>query len=208
MSRTKRPIEPKQDAQRLRFEGFSTRVQSRLQDLDQKLRPLPAAQRLWDRLTNEQRRRLGPDIKVAYGRFPHAGRMWAELHQVDQYRAYLEVGKELGFVSNADFNWLMREIGEVPDPEVDSNRPSWNADIGKLRLDGEVIGTFRVMQSPSMPCLILAAFQHATWRTVIVDPLGGGEETLQEAVRYLNDRVEGIRFRTQRGGQAVSWERL
>jgi len=191
-----------------RFESFSPRVRGILQDLDRKLKPARAAERMWERLTEEERERLGGDVRSAYARFPSAAMMWAELHRVSQFRAYLEAGRELGFVSDADYHWLMREVGEEEPRHVDPNLPIWNADLGKLYLDGEEVGSFRVMQTPSTPCRILAAFQATSWQAVVDEPLGGDEKSLQDAVRYLNSHVRGIRFRTQRGGRAISWERL
>ncbi len=199
--------QPEQERGQERFEGFSPQVRGVLQDLDRKLQPSPSAQRIWDRLTEEQREQLGGDIVTAYERSPHAAMMWAELYQVSQFRAYLEAGRELGFVSEADFSWLMQEIGEKATPLVDANLPHFNAELGELSLDGEIVGSFRVLQLPSIPCRILTAFEAAGWRSVIDDPLGGDAKDLQDGVGYLNQRVAGVRFRTQRSGEAISWER-
>jgi hypothetical protein len=76
-----------------------------------------SAERLWNRyLTPQDRERLGDDFAVAYDRLGTAG-MWAELRGVTPHRAVVEVAKKLGFLRNDDFEWLLRETGEIAEIE-------------------------------------------------------------------------------------------
>ena len=75
-----------------------------------------SARRLWERhLSRLDKERLGyQNVKEAWLAGGTAN-MWALARGTSLDRAVLEVGKLLGFLSEADFTWLMREIGESLD---------------------------------------------------------------------------------------------
>jgi len=194
-----------------RFESFSPRVQGILQDLDRKLKPARAADRLWERLAEEERERLGGDVRAAYERCPSAARMWAELYRVSQFRAYLEAGHELGFVSDADYHWLMREIGESE--EDDENRSSlcWDRQTRELRLGSRIIRRVRSLSVARNLAVILDAFEEAGWPRSIETPTSIdtslSADPVHDAVRSLNGGLEVIRFHADEGGQRIFWTR-
>jgi len=79
-----------------------------------RVRPVPAAERLWDRvLTEEDRQRLGGDFVTAYTKYGTAG-MWAKLRGVSRERATVDVGHALGLLDDATQQWLLRELGQLP----------------------------------------------------------------------------------------------
>ena len=79
-----------------------------------RIRPFPAAERLWDRvLTEEDRLRLGGDFVTAYTKHGTAG-MWAKLRGVSRERATVDVCHALGLLDDATHQWLLRELGQLP----------------------------------------------------------------------------------------------
>src|ERR1700737_4793603 len=79
-----------------------------------RIRPLVAAERLWECvLTEEERQCLGGDFRTAYGRHGTAG-MWAKLRGVSGERAAVDVGHALGLMDAATQQWLLRELGQLP----------------------------------------------------------------------------------------------
>jgi hypothetical protein len=75
------------------------------------------ALRLWERcLSPQDQERLGGDFEEAYRSYGTAG-MWARLRGCTPQRAVVEVAKKLGFLTDEDYTWLLREIGEILDAE-------------------------------------------------------------------------------------------
>lgn len=82
-----------------------------------RIRCKSSAERLWTRhLSAEDRQRLDNDLETAYRGRGTAG-MWAFLRGISIDRALLDVGYRLNFLAQADFHWLLREIGECDNPE-------------------------------------------------------------------------------------------
>ena len=76
-----------------------------------------SAQRLWERhFSSDDRGRFEEGLVAAYGRYCTAG-LWARLRGVSLDRAVLDVGLRLGFLTQQDYDWLVREIGEFPTAE-------------------------------------------------------------------------------------------
>jgi hypothetical protein len=173
------------------------------------IKPLAAAERLWERvLTAKERKRLGRELASCYRRLGGTAGMWMELHGVPYERAVIDVAYKLGFLRDSDRRWLLREIGEdIPPPSPD--RPHWKPETGQLRFGDRVIRRVRVMARPSSIQRILDAFQTAGWPSSIDDPVAQGKhpEQVRQIVHFLNEGLDGMRFHVQKGGQAITWTR-
>lgn len=103
-------------------------------DYYHRIRSESSAERLWNRhLTDKDHQRLlaAPECRIllskldcndsrapltaVYRHYGTAG-MWAMLKGVSLDRAVLEVAHRINFLAAADFQWLLREIGECDDP--------------------------------------------------------------------------------------------
>lgn len=187
---------------------ISPQVAEELQTQYLRIKAAISADRLWQRvLTEEERQRLGGDLEACWRRLSTAG-MWMELRGVSRERAVIEVAGELGFLTESNARWLLREIGEEsPASQEASERPSWHPERSELRWGAQVIRRVRLMANPSNIQLILDAFQAAGWPSRIDDPLPNGpdQQRLHQAVLSLNEGLDVIRFHVQEGGQAVTW---
>ena len=171
------------------------------------IQPFMVAARLWRRLlTAEDRRRLGGSLESAYQRLGTA-RMWQEARGVSLERAVVDVARGVGRMSEATARWLSRELA-LDDPPPPADRPIWHPEKGKLCFGSRVIRRVRMMRNPSNIQQILDAFQGAGWPSRIDNPLGTDQQRLHQALRSLNGSLEMIRFRSQEGGGAISWERI
>jgi len=82
-----------------------------------RIRCTGSAERLWNRhLSDQDRQRLGNKFEAAYRARGTAG-MWVALKGISLDRAIIEVGHRLNFLTEADFEWLLRKIGQFSDPE-------------------------------------------------------------------------------------------
>lgn len=85
-----------------------------LADYALRIRPLAAGERLWERvLTEDDRLALGGDFLTAFGKYRTAG-MWAKLRGVSRERATVDVAHALGLMDGATHQWLLRELGQLP----------------------------------------------------------------------------------------------
>jgi hypothetical protein len=89
-----------------------------LQTNAQRIQAAISAARLWERiLTERERQRLGGVLEDAWRQYGTAG-MWMNLRGVSAGRAVVDVAHALGFLDDAAWRWLLRELGEVhDDPE-------------------------------------------------------------------------------------------
>jgi hypothetical protein len=95
----------------------SQRAIEELQTAALRIRAGVCALRLWERyLTPEDHERLGGDVQKAWRKYGTAG-MWAKLRGVTPQRAVMEVAKLIGLLRDEDYQWLLREIGEVVEVE-------------------------------------------------------------------------------------------
>jgi hypothetical protein len=78
-----------------------------------RIRARISAVRLWSRyLTPQDQQRLGGDFEKAYKRLGTGG-MWMELRGVSLPRAIADVAMKLGILRQEDYEWLLREAGEI-----------------------------------------------------------------------------------------------
>jgi hypothetical protein len=175
-----------------------------------RVEPLASAQRVWDRLlTPAERQRLGGNVVDAYARHRTLG-MWMTVRRVSQHRAIAELAHGLGFLSDANLDWLLREIGEPRRPgpvSVSEPLPCWHRDTGVLTYGRHRIRKVRVMAEPSNIQCILDAFERSGWPRRIENPLPGifDQQRLHLALASLNRGLARVRFSSQEGGHAICW---
>ena len=131
--------------------------------------------------------------------------MWSKLHQgCSRPRAIIELGKQLNFLDDLHYDWLLRTIGETHGRR-DGNLPHWNPDSGELRFGGKLIRKVRLRKPPSSVQVVLEAFEAASWPESIDCPRG--IKNLSETLRTLNSELKRIKFHAQAGGTAIRWAR-
>jgi hypothetical protein len=208
-------------------------VKDQLQTQYLRVKAFASAELLWQRvLTAGERTRLGDHLVSSYRKLGTVG-MWREVRGGSNLRAIIETAYSLNLLSEMDRVWLIREIEEEPSPtqnpldaandavperrsqeahvEVrtsrsDSNRPSWHAAEGLLRIGETTVRSVRPMENPSNIQRILDAFQVLGWPRQIENPLPNGQQQLHEALRSLNENLSAIRFHASHGGKLIYWD--
>lgn len=189
------------------FTDLPAEIQRQLQDLYLQVLPWPAAERIWQRLTDAEQQQLGDDFQAAYAHAGGTAELWAELRGVDPPQAIVEVAHELGFLHEPRFQWFMREIGAEMQTPASVATPHWDHDRGELHFQGQIVRRVRGAVVAANLVAILDAFETEGWPTRIDDPLPGGRDSqrLREAVRTLNVGLTGIVFRSDGSGQGILW---
>ena len=140
-----------------------------MQEIDLKIRPFPAAERVWHTMLSEQQQaELGGDAVQAFKELGALG-MWMRAQgSSNRFKALTELSNALW-----SGDWLMREASlAIETPEPANACPHWNPQTGRLTLDGEQIRRkAQVRRHPSNVQRILDAFQNAGWATSIQNPL-------------------------------------
>ena len=89
-----------------------------LETNDVRIRPVGSALRLWRRLNDHERDRLGGDFEAVFRRYGTIG-MWMRLRGVSVYRAVIEVARKLSFLTSEEEDEFLQELGETSDdPEA------------------------------------------------------------------------------------------
>ena len=169
-----------------------------------------SAERFWERvLTEDDRQRLGGNLQAAYRERHGTVGMWMWLRAVAQPQAVVDVARALGFLDDATYRWLLREIGEPQQESPNREVPVWNRTEGRLRWRNRIVRRVRIMRQPSNIQRILDAFETAGWPASLDNPLPGRVDQLQlhQALKSLNHGLIRIRFRAQRGAAEIIWER-
>lgn len=183
------------------------KVKEELQTLYLRIAPKESARRMWDRLlTPAERRRLGNDFDAAF-RTHKTVRMWMRARGVSQIRAIIEVAQGIGFLSETNAEWLLRETGEKQPRRRRDKRPIWDSETGTLRIAGTIARSVRVTANPSNIQSILDAFENQGWAKRIDNPIdcSDDDQRLYQALRSLNSGLKKLRFHAQEGGKAVTW---
>jgi hypothetical protein len=182
-------------------------VTDELQLQRSRVAPFTSADRLWQRVLNdEDRRQLGGDPEKAYRDNRGTVGMWIKLRGVTPQRAIVDVAHEIGFLDDSNYRWLLHEIGEAGGNEVGRDLPDWRPDLGELYWRKKKVRDVRVMRNPSNIHRLLDAFAAAGWPARIANPFtDSNAQSLHLALASLNSRLKGIRFHSQGGGAEVNW---
>jgi len=86
------------------------------------------AQKLWERLTADDRVRLGRTFEAAFAKYPNPAQMWVRLRGVSVPRAVLDVNRKLGLISEETHRSLLREIGELADDPEEAIKQAVSGD--------------------------------------------------------------------------------
>jgi hypothetical protein len=180
------------------------KVRGALEEAFSRISPSGSAILLWERVfTDADRQRLGGDVEAAFRKHGTLG-MWMQLHGVTPLRAILDVALGINLLSETDYRWLLREIGEMAETRI-PDRPHWNHTEGKLYFGKKVIRRVRINKKPSNIHRILDAFQAANWARRVHNPLADDAQQLHETLRTLNRNLKQIRFHSTEGGQSITW---
>jgi hypothetical protein len=122
--------------------------------------------------------------------------------------AIVEVAHVLGFLTEADYRWLLREIDEPASSSRNQILIEWNRRLGELRLNGKLIRKVRMANATRLSA-ILDAFQDEGWPEQIEDPLSvkSDSQLLRETLRTLNQRLKRLRFFADGTGHGIRWDR-
>ena len=191
---------------------LSRQIQEEWKTQEARVKVFATAERMWDRLLSPaERRKLGGDLAAAYHRLGTVG-MWAKARQTSDEQAVLEGSVGVGHLSQANYEWLQREMGIGPaksnaEPSSAPPVPAWDKNTGELRYGGKLIRRIRVMAKPSNIQRIVDAFQEEDWLRRIDNPLSGGadQHRLHLTLQSLNQGLEQIRFHGHEGGRAILW---
>lgn len=179
-------------------------VRSALDEALSRISPPGSALHLWERVfTDGDRERLGGDVEAAFRKYGTPG-MWMQLHGATPLRAIIDVAYGINLLSETDYRWLLREIGETAEPRT-PDRPHWNHTEGRLYFGKEVIRRVRINKKPTNIHRILDAFQAANWARRVHNPLADDAQQLHETLRTLNRNLKQIRFHSTEGGQSITW---
>lgn len=187
--------------------GLPPKALSLLQELYLKLQVLQIRERIWERvLTDAQRSELGPD-----GWQRNIVPIWMRWRRIRQERAIVELAHLTGFITDIDYNWLFRVIGETPDRARRNARtprkPHWDRELGQLRWGDNIIRRVRSRTAAHRVVAVLDACQRFGWRKriPISDPTINDMQ-LRDAVKSLNVGLSTIRFRSDGTGAGIIWE--
>lgn len=135
---------------------------------------------------------------------------WQGIRGGSQARAILELAKGIGLVTDHDFHWILREIGERPGTFASDKLPSWDRDRKSLLYDGQKVRQIRRLNQAKNVVPILDAFEEQGWPIRIDDPLPGGRDPqrLRETVKSLNRNLQQIRFGADGSGEGVCWSKI
>jgi len=150
-------------------------------------------------------RRTDFDLIEIYGHF----------RGVSQYRAIIELGRDLDYFTAAKAEWLLQEVGEeavsvgageVPDRTV----PHWDCKSHVLTLRGEKIRTVKRPKAATNIILVLETFEEEGWPPRIDDPLPGGrdQQRLHATIRSLKTGLRCITFYADGTGEGFAWRRI
>lgn len=186
-----------------------SRVRDALVTAEHWVQNLVGAERLWERvLTPGERKRLGNNLPTSYQRCGGTIGIWLQVRGGTIQRAIVEAAHALGFLTEADRQWLLRELDEPSSSAGGQFLIEWNRVLGELRLNGKLIRKVRLANATHLLDL-LDAFQDAGWPEQIEDPLSvePNGQLLRETLRTLNNGLTRLRFFADGTGHGIRWER-
>ena len=167
---------------------------------------------LWEKiLSPAERCALGNTLEEAFYRYGTLG-MYGKARGLDSTRSALELAKEYGILSQADYGWLLRETGQVAETALAQNaaHPLWDNSTGTILFGKRVLRRLRLMAKPSNLQKVLDAFQAANWRPRVANPLTPQSDftKVHQTLKSLNQNLPELRFHAHEGGRYISWEKV
>lgn len=182
-----------------------------------------AAQRIWQRLLSQaERDRWDNKLEDAYRDGGTLG-MWMRVHDVSEARAVVDLAHGLGFLTDKNADWLLRELGEQPrqnheiaaslpllPPEPADELPRWDRDNYELWYRDEVVRRILLPDKAENIVRVLNAFQEEGWPRRIDDPLPRrrDQHRVHQTVRSLNSGLRLIRFHSDGTGEGITWREV
>gem|GEM_PF-742390 len=160
---------------------------------------------IWNRhLTAKERAKI---LKKGNSRTLGITQAWMEVHRVSFWRAIVEMSYACGSFGVGNYEWLLRELGEVKSASsAKDEAPEWNPDSRELRFGGMVVRTIRSKFVGHRIVAILEAFQNAGWPKRVDAPEGFDDQIRRESIASLNERLDPkLRFLAD-GSGGICWE--
>lgn len=211
--------------------NWPTDVVNTLKAAAARIRPAASAGRLWHRLTAAERRQLGDDFDAAFSDLGTVG-IWMRARGGTAIPAIVGAAREIGFLTSADCEWLLRETihlsgqesgGNAGEPTADCGagpprvpsrptatpaieKPVWHPETGVLGWRNRELARFRLNRGDAtLVEKIVNSFADAKWATRIKNPLTDlPREKVTQAIYYLNEKVSPLRLHLE--GRFLSWE--
>ena len=178
-------------------------IEKQLVELARRLRLPNMRQVILDRvLSAKERKSIQADSSAA----EDIVQIYAGLRRKRPLLAVVELALATEMMTNLQYDWLLRDLGEHPSSPKSMDHPEWNPDRGELSWKGKVVR--RVRPNGFNLILILDAFQQQGWPECIDDPLPGSRdpERRREAIRKLNAKLEKLRFEAVPDGVRIRWK--
>lgn len=171
-----------------------------------RIRGVEVFSRFWERvLTANERKRLGNDMEPCFAAEAFSANCLGRLRGWSAEHAIIEIAYRVGFLSIADYEWLLASLGVAIKQSILSRFPSWDLESGCLWLDGRIVRTVRVRVATNL-VRVLNVFQEAGWPRCIVNPITSVDsQKIHEVVQSLNNNLIGIRFRVQDDNICWDW---
>lgn len=205
--------------------ALSADVTTELNHYWRKIETVGAAEKIWKRLTDEERQGLGVNVRAATEQNGVVA-MWRKLKSVSLERAIVDIAFQLNFMTPYDQQWLLQQLGEcepvatieqrvaaeepvaVEPPVVE--KPCWNRETLELTFVGAAIRRIGRPDKAKNVMTVLDAFQDCGWPSRIDDPLPGGrnQERLHRTIASLNHGLIGIKFSGDGSGEGFAWQRI
>ena len=192
-----------------------SRVEKRISELNSQLLIRNHYVAAWENLlTDEERERLGGDLKQCWRKTPNLVALWIELRGTSQIRTILDLAHELHLLMFAEYQRLLAEVGESePQADVGENesradgpvKPVWDAARCELRYRGRPVRRVRSASVASTIVPILNEFQAQGWPARIAHAVNVllSRQPLHDAVRKLNRGLQEICFHVD--GDFIYW---
>lgn len=173
------------------------RVEKRISELNSQLLIQNHYVTAWENLlTDEERERLGGDLKQCWRKTPNLVALWIELRGKSQVRTILDLAHDLHLLVFADYQRFLSEVGESETEADGPVKPVWDAARRELRYRGRPVRRVRSASVASTISPILDAFQAQGWPAQITHAVNVSlsRQPLYDAVRKLNRGLQEIRF--------------
>jgi hypothetical protein len=193
----------------------------RIVSLIRQMAKQPNLSRMWDILSDAEKLHVAecepratncnqppqPAIKVSNPRriVVTAAQCWANRRSTTLNSAIVELAYRTHVILSPEYDSLRESLGLVTVMEAD-DKPRFGED-GWLCYRGKNLYQVRRQSTKSRLELLLTAFQGLGWPPRMASPFcqPNDPRAVHDVVKYLNDRIDTIRFSAEGGGRTVAW---